>query len=165
MTGARRPAGAQTVEFLIERGRLERIDVTDRLALANSSIGRASRRVGTAKAALELGDVEGAYTAAYDSYRIAAESLLLCQGLRATAGDGSHLTVEDAASAQFAGDISAFAKPTFERLRRTRHAAQYFDPSAPPITLPDAQWAIDKASTAVAGVEAILATSPPDRFA
>jgi len=24
-------------------------------------------------------------------------------------------------------------KPTFERLRRARHSAQYFDPSAPPL--------------------------------
>lgn len=34
-------------------------------------------------------------------------------------GDGSHMCVEDAASAQFSADIPAFAKPTFERLGRT----------------------------------------------
>ena len=36
-----------------------------------------------------------------------------------------------------AGDIPAFAKPTFERFRRTRHSAQYFDPDAAPI---DIDW-------------------------
>ena len=53
-------------------------------------------------AALAGGDVDGAYVAAYDGYRMAAESLLARQGLRARGGDGSHMTVEDAVSAQFA---------------------------------------------------------------
>lgn len=67
-------------------------------------------------------------------------------------------------SAQFAAGIPAFAKPTFERLRRTRHTAQYFDPSAAPITKADAAWAISKATGALAGVKALLAGSPPGRF-
>ena len=108
--------------------------------------------------------MDGAYVAAYDGYRMAAESLLVRQGLRTTGGDGSHMTVEDAVSAQFGRDIPAFAKPTFERLRRTRHAAQYFDPAAAPLTRPDASWAIEKAKAAVSGVQALLAASPPGRF-
>jgi len=95
---------------------------------------------------------------------MAAETLLARQGLRATGGDGSHMAVEDAVSAQFAADIPAFAKPTFERLRRTRHTAQYFDPSAAPITEADASWAIGKATAALSGVKALLAGSPPERF-
>ena len=67
-------------------------------------------------------------------------------------------------SAQFGGHIEQFAKPTFERLRRTRHAAQYFDPSAPPIGVADAEWALEKGSGAVAGVKKLLAVDPPDRF-
>jgi len=69
-----------------------------------------------------------------------------------------------AVSAQFAADIPAFAKPTFERLRRTRHTAQYFDPSAAPLTKADASWAISKATAAVSGARALLAKSPPERF-
>ena len=87
----------------------------------------------TATAALAGGDVDGAFVAAYDAYRMAAEALLARQALRATGGDGSHMAVEDAVSAQFGAEISAFTKPTFERLRRARHSAQYFDPSAPPL--------------------------------
>jgi len=79
-----------------------------------------------------------AYVAAYDAYRMAAEALLARQALRATGGDGSHTAVEDAVSAQFREEIPAFAKPAFERLRRARHSAQYFDPSAPPLTASDA---------------------------
>ena len=64
------------------------------------------------------------------------------------------MVVEDAVSAQFAEAVLAFAKPTFERFRRTRHSAQYFDPEAAPITREDASWAIEKASAALAGVRA-----------
>jgi hypothetical protein len=48
--------------------------------------------------------------------------------------------------------------------RRARHSAQYFDPSAPPLTASDAGWAIEKAKEALAGVKAVLAASPPGRF-
>jgi hypothetical protein len=121
-------------------------------------------RVGLTRAALENGDLDGAYAAAYDSYRMAAEGLLARQGLRATGGDGSHMAVEDAVSAQFAAEIPAFAKPTFERFERTRHTAQYFDPSAAPITRPDAEWAIEKAAGALSGMKTLLSAAPPGRF-
>lgn len=111
-----------------------------------------------------MGDVDGAYVAAYDAYRMAAEALLARQGLRATGGEGSHMTVEDTVSAQFTAEIPVFAKPTFERFRRTRHSAQYFDPSAAPITEADASWAIEKATSALLGAKALLAGSPPQRF-
>ena len=156
--------GERTVEFLLERGRLEPIEVPDLAAQAEALLQRATLREATASKALEVGDIDGAYVAAYDAYRIGAETLLACQGLRATQGEGSHVTVEDAVSAQFGGDIAAYAKPTFERLRRTRHSAQYFDPSAPPLTRADAEWAIGKARSAVHGAKVLLSTSPPDRF-
>ena len=94
---------------------------------------------------------------------MAMEALLAWQGMRATGGDGSHMTVEDAVSAQFAAEIPAFAKPTFERFRRTRHAAQYFDPDAAPITEADAKWAIEKAAAALAGVKRLLTPSPAEQ--
>jgi hypothetical protein len=157
--------GEQTVQFLINRGRLESFEAADLATSAEALIARARLRVeATAKAALKMGDIDGAYVAAYDAYRMAAESLLARQGLRATGGDGSHMAVEDAVSAQFATDIRAFAKPTFERLRRTRHSVQYFDPAAAPITESDASWAIEKAMTAFSGVKALLSTLPPERF-
>jgi hypothetical protein len=162
---ARWTRGEQTVQFLIDRSRLESFEAEDLTALTDVLIVRTARRVETtAAAALAGGDVDGAYVAAYDAYRMAAEVLLARQGLRATGGDGSHMAVEDAVSAQFATDIPAFAKPTFERFRRTRHSAQYFDPSAAPITASDASWAIEKATAALSGVKDLLAASPPERF-
>jgi hypothetical protein len=139
--------GEQTVIYLIDRGRLESFEARDLTTLADAQIHRATLRLNaTAVSALEKGDIDGCYAAAYDAYRMAAEALLARQGLRATGGDGSHMSVEDAVSAQFAAKIPAFAKPIFERLRRTRHTAQYFDPSAAPITKPDAEWAIQNVS-------------------
>jgi hypothetical protein len=162
---ARWRKGEETVQFLVNRGRLEGFEAADLSAVADAQFARATLRVeATATAALKMGDVDGAYVAAYDAYRMGAESLLARQGLRATGGDGSHMAVEDAVSAQFAADIPAFAKPTFERFRRTRHTAQYFDPSAAPITRPDASWAIEKATAALSGVKALLSASPPERF-
>lgn len=152
--------GKRTIAYLVERGRLEGITVEGTTAAAETLVGRAERRLETtALAAFGGGDIDGAYVAAYDAYRMAAEALLAWQGMRATGGDGSHVTVEDAVSAQFAADIPAFAKPTFERFRRTRHSAQYFDPDAAPIAEADARWAIEKAAAALAGVKQLL--TPP----
>ena len=162
---ARWAKGERTVQFLVDRNRLETFEAVDLAALTEALIGRAALRVETtATAALAGGDVDGAFVAAYDGYRMAAEALLARQALRATGGEGSHMAVEDAVSAQFGTEIPAFAKPTFERLRRARHAAQYFDPSAPPLTASDAMWAIGKAKEALSGVKALLAASPPERF-
>lgn len=124
-------------------------------------LDRARARLGTARAALDGGDLAGAFVNAYDAYRMAAASLLARQALRATGGEGSHATVEDAVSAQFSAEVGAFAKPTFEHFRRTRHAAQYFDPSHPDVTEADANWAIGTAVEAIAGVGAISRSLGP----
>jgi uncharacterized protein (UPF0332 family) len=157
--------GRSTIEYLLSRGRLERIDATTAGAAAVAIIERATRRLLTADGGLEAGDVDGAFSAAYDAYRMAAEALLVRQGLRATGGDGSHVTVEDAIGAQFAEQIPGFAKPTFEHLRRTRHAAQYFDPFSAEISADDSTWALSTARTVVEAVERLLASDPPSLFA
>src|SRR6202035_2565932 len=88
--------GKRTIAYLVDRGRLEGITVEDTVATAGTLAGRATRRLETtAAAALRGGDVDGAYVAAYDAYRMAAEALLAWQGMRATSGEGSHMVVED----------------------------------------------------------------------
>ena len=101
--------------------------------------------------------------AAYDAYRMAADALLVRQGLLATGGQGSHVTVEDATSAQFGGRVTEYAKPTFERLRKTRHTAQYFDPTAAPLERADAEWALEVSRAAVEGADELLRSEPIDR--
>jgi hypothetical protein len=64
---------------------LGEFEAADLAGLAEAQVNRATLRVeATATAALSMGDVDGAYAAAYDAYRMAAEALLACQGLRAT---------------------------------------------------------------------------------
>ena len=156
--------GRNTIEFLLDRGRLEHIDAATAAESAVRVADRAARRLLTARGGLTVGDHEGAFAAAYDAYRMAAEALLVCQGLRATGGEGSHMTVEDAICGQYSTLIVPYAKATFERFRRTRHAAQYFDPSATEISDADAEWAIVTAQNAVVGVEQVLAENPPGLY-
>jgi len=161
----RRQAAQITIYNCRNNERLESFEAGDLATLADALVGRAALRVEvTATAALTGGDIDGAFVAAYDAYRMAAEALLARQALRPTGDRGSHTAVEDAVSAQFRVEIPAFTKPTFARFRETRHSAQYYDPSAPSITRPDASWAIGKATEALTGVKALLAASPPERF-
>lgn len=79
---ARWPRGKQPVQFLIDRGRLESFEASDLVSLADALVSRAALRLeATARAALKNGDVDGAYAAAYDAYRMAAEALSGRQGL------------------------------------------------------------------------------------
>jgi hypothetical protein len=143
---------------------LEHIDGPSAPSGADLVLARSSKRLATAAGGLAAGDSEGAFAAAYDAYRMAAESLVIRQGLRSTGGDGSHVTVEDVVGAQFGREIIEFAKPTFERFRRMRHAAQYFDPSAAEIDVIDAEWALQTARRAVDGVAAVMSSDPPPLF-
>jgi hypothetical protein len=61
-------SGERTVRFLIDRGRLEAFEASDLAVSAAAQVERATRRLeATARAALENGDLDGAYAAAYDS--------------------------------------------------------------------------------------------------
>ena len=80
-------AGEKTIDFLLERGRLERVAVGVEAA-CGALLERAAKRLATARAAIAGEGWEGAFANAYDVYRMAAEVLLLRQGLRATGGDG-----------------------------------------------------------------------------
>ena len=66
----------------MDKGRLESFEADDPAALTEALLGRATLRVETtAAAALQGGDVDGAYVAAYDAYRMAAETLLARRGV------------------------------------------------------------------------------------
>ena len=156
-------AGEKVVAFLLERGRLEFVaaDVED---ACDALVERAEKRLATARSAVAGEDWEGAFANAYDVYRMAAEVLLLRQGLRATGGDGSHVAVEDAVSAQFADGIAGFTKARFERMRQGRHAAQYFDPAQPEKTDEDARWALALAGEVLAGARDLLHSGRLDLY-
>ena len=148
--------GRRTIDYLLTAHKLETLETGDAHLSATGLVDRAALRLRTANAGLASGDPEGAFVAAYDAYRMTADSLLLLQGLRATGGQGSHTAVEDAVSAQFSRTVESFAKPTFERLRRTRNALQYFDPDAPEVDDDDARWAIQHAKLSVEGARDLI---------
>ncbi len=62
-------------------------------------------------------------------------------------------------------DPVAAASTAVERAeRRLLTQAEYFDRSAPPLAVADAEWPFEKSRGAVAGVRELLAVDPPDRF-
>ena len=148
--------GAKTIDFRVAHTRLERISPEGLRAATATLVQRAAKRLDTAKAALNVEDFDGVFTNAYDVYRMSGEALLLVQGLRATGGDGSHVTVEDAVCAQFSGHVDDFTKAIFERFRQGRHAAQYFDPSKADKTKRDAEWALATADRALHQTAALI---------
>jgi len=149
--------GKSTVDYLIDKERLERIDAGWAQRNAWSILGRARRRLETARSALAHDDLEGAYANAYDSYRMCAEALLAAQALRGTGGrEATHVTIEDAVSSQFADELPTFSKPVFENFRKTRQSAQYFDPARPEITAEDARSAIETTTRTVTTTRQLL---------
>jgi hypothetical protein len=156
-------AGEKVIGFLLESGRLESVavDVEDACGALPE---RAIKRLDTARAAKAGEDWEGAFSNAYDVYRMGAEVLLLRQGLRATGGEGSHVAVEDAVSAQFSDRITGFSKVRFERMRQGRDASQYFDPSRPEKTDDDARWALELAEEVLAATRELLGSGRLDRY-
>lgn len=119
----------------------------------------------TAGSAATGEDWEGTFANAYDVYPMAAEVLLLRQGLRATGGGGSHVAVQDAASAQFGDLIGGFTKARFERMRQGRHASQYFDPARPEKTDEDAGWALQLAGEVLSATRELLQSGRLDLYA
>lgn len=156
-------AGEGVIEFLLERGRLESV-AADVEAACDALLERAAKRLNTARAAMTGEDWEGAFANAYDVYRMAAEVLLLRQGLRATGGDGSHVAVEDGVSAQFADRITGFSKVRFERIRQGRHASQYFDPARPEKTDDDARWAMELADEVLTATRELVRSGQLDLY-
>jgi hypothetical protein len=67
-------AGERAIDFLLERGRLERVAV-DVEAACDALLERAAKPLETARAPMTGEDWEGALANAYDVYRMAAEVL------------------------------------------------------------------------------------------
>ena len=162
---ARWARGEQAVQYLVGQNRLESFKAEDLAALAEALVARAELRVETtATAALAGGDVDGAYVAAYDAYRMAAEALLARQALRATGGDGRTWPL------RMPCRLSSARKSRYSRSRRSSGSGglaiqrSTLIPPAAPLTASDATWAIEKAKKALSGVRALLAPSPPEPF-
>ena len=154
---------SSAIDFLIDKGRLESVSEEGGDKAADRLIQDASKRLRSARSLLGL-DSGSAFSLAYDAYRMAAESLLARQCLRATGSEGSHRTVEEAVSCQFGNEISAFSKPNFEQFRQMRNASQYPDFESPEVTDGDAQWAVGLADDALSGAQGLMSSGGPGPY-
>jgi uncharacterized protein (UPF0332 family) len=115
-------------------------------------LASARRHVDSARLTAES-DPEAAYSLAYDAARKSATALLAHQGLRPTTA-GGHLAVVDVMRAQFPGVPGL---TSLDRLRRRRNQAEYPDPTGyDPITVEEANEAIQVAATCIASAERLL---------
>jgi hypothetical protein len=125
---------------------------------AAACLERAEACFAAATLLFDAGSWETAFTNAYDAYRMAADAVVLGLGYRVRSGDGGHRTTLDIADATFDDPAGPFASRPAERFRAGRNEAQYFDPDRPvDKTEADAQWAIDRARTAIEVVRSSLA--------
>ena len=85
--------GPEKIADLITSTELESVTADEDLA-ARLLVDRA-RHLETARSAVDLGDLTGAYQLAYDALRKAAAALLAVQGLRSTSR-GDHIAIQDA---------------------------------------------------------------------
>lgn len=117
--------GRDRISDLLASGELESVapDTESAVRLLTDS----KRHLETARSAVGLGDLTGAYQLAYDALRKAAAALLAVQGLRATSR-GGHIAIQDAVQAQFGGPGSPFR--SFGRIRRSRNSYGYPDSDA-----------------------------------
>jgi hypothetical protein len=139
--------GDQTIERLLQEGRIERVqgaraDGTAWLERARRTVSAAGLIAGT--------NPDSAFALAYDSARQACTGLLVQQGLRPTTA-GGHYCVEEACRAQFGDHLRGFGA-----LRRRRNELEYPQYPTEEADTNEAQHAIDGAQTIIDSAEKLL---------
>lgn len=143
--------GRDRIAELLDAAELEQLTPSEEVA--RRLLEDAGRHLATAAAALETGDLAGAYQLAYDAFRKSAASLLAVQGLRATSR-GGHLAVQEAITAQFGSTVRTFR--AFGRIRRARNSFEYPSPATPGPAADDVTDAIGIATQARNAATTIL---------
>lgn len=121
--------GRAEVEFLIREGHVQRVPPSRQMAetiLAQARVHLESAR------GITQDDPPGAYALMYDAARKALVAVLENEGLRATSR-GGHLAAYEVVLAQLDPPQGRVLRP-FQRLRRTRNAAEYPSGQNVPIT-------------------------------
>lgn len=112
-----------TIAELVEAGRLSRVEV-DRDAAA-ALLDDAVRHIENAELILQRGDPNGAYSLAYDATRKAITADIRAKGYRVRNRPRAHQAVVDYAVEALRGEGVDDALASLDRIRRTRHAAEY----------------------------------------
>jgi HEPN domain-containing protein len=146
-------AAARAIALFEGRGQLDRVEQAD-ASTARACLDRAEERLRAAAVLIDASLWEAAYTTAYDSYRTAADAVVLLLGYRVPATRGGHRIATDIAHAALKADTDAFSSAVAERFRRGRHESEYFDPDRrADKTAQDAEWAAALARQAIEAVE------------
>lgn len=140
--------GRLVIERLIEERRLD-VVVPDPSVVARQ-LAYADQHLASARANVEQFPLP-AFTSAYDGARLTMSAVLEHQGLRAHA-EGSHVTVEEATSAQ----ISEAVGRKFRAIRLLRHASEYPAPGREGADYEDAIEAIRFAESLRAAVDQLM---------
>jgi len=144
--------GADVIQRLLDEGRLER--------RAQSSEEEVERMFGNAAADLASARREKdsnprlAYRAMYDAVRTALTAALEKQGLRVKGGEGSHVVVFLAVSAQVGPNVTRQLLRSYDRMRNRRHQVEYDNLD---VTAADVFDDLPKAERMVAGIRAFTA--------
>lgn len=149
------PIGEATIRQLIQNNRLERVPGNPEYT--NDLIDRCQRKLISARAIVE-DDPESAYLVTYDAARFLLTALLAAQGLRPKGGpEGGHVTVQEAAAAQFPGEFAFFG-----RMRRTRNELEYppLTKAAATVDTAEATERIAKVNESIAPVRALVHQLP-----
>lgn len=104
-------------------------------------------------------DPTGAYGMLYDAARKALTAVLENQGLRPTSR-GGHLAVHEAVTAQLDPPLGGTLRP-FDRLRRTRNAAEYPSTDAEELTAEQVTEDIPKATAIVELAQRVIDQMSP----
>ena len=111
-----------TIDDLIQRGSVQRVPIDIRAV--DRLMRDATQHLDTASAALESGDLAGAFQLAYDAARKSLTALALSRELR-TKGEGAHATLIAVIQAELSEEPGIDVVGKLDRLRRTRNRAEY----------------------------------------
>ncbi len=132
--------GRADIDAMLERRELEFV-APDR-STAERLLGEATRHLSSARAIVDT-DSTGAFQLAYDAARKSLTAILAAQGLRPTTS-GGHLSVSDAARAQFSAVLGHLVT-RFSAMRRIRNNSEYPTPDRPSATRSEADRGIEDA--------------------
>jgi len=132
----------QGIDYLIDRGRLDRVEASP--STADHLLAEARRHLTSAKTLSATDDTSMAFVACYDAARKALSAILVVQGLRAKAGDGGHTVLLDAVRPQFPDNRRELQR--FDWMRTVRNDAEYPDLNSQSVTVADVEEAQEAAA-------------------